>query len=1431
MAAIGGDTTKGLLLPFFDGEPTKFKGWWMRFKAYATIKNFSQAIQRIAETELPATEDMDVSADKPKKAARDRNLMAISCLTMSFQDDALLNMIEQSETAGWPSGLAYRVIDELFKKYRPVDIISRVEMRTRLSQVSMKQDEDPRVLFNKLASIQSAYNNSTQKIDPYDLIAVVLEKAPSKYKSILTAEQRNKGSNLTLNDLNSCMNDLYRTMNPNRVDSKEETEVALSATSTKFKGICRNCKKPGHMARDCRAKKVGISKDDGTGFKNLRPCRHCGGKHMDDTCWELPKNANNRPANWKSRTGQESANVACDIDTGPVVELLLSNIDDDPHNFSHQQDMLLQPDIWIGDTAATVHMSPHEQGMINIKNTRGGITVGNGEVMIAKKQGNIPCEICDKYGNTLKTGIITDVALTKGSPFNLFSLTKMMKQGWTLGGDKMKGITLKKEGKELTFDIPVETPKGVVYAMYMRRTEVAAPAFPINMSIEKAHRLLGHQSEEATRKTAKHLGWNITKGALPVCLSCTIGKAKQKNTVKSSEHTTCKNPGERIYTDIASIRPTDGMSVAKPHWCIKVDERTQLKFSSFHKHKDDMVEESCELFSKWKSEGNPVKYIRCDNAGENKSLQKRANGVDWKFNIQFEFTPRDTPQHNHLAELGLASIANKGRTLMSAANVPKAARGKLWIKAFDHATNLDGLIVTNIDGKEKTRYEHWYDKLPKWSHHLRTWGESGTVKIKTDTTPKIADRGIQCMFVGYSKDHDGDCYDMWYPKTNKVYTTRDVIWLNKMYYNSDDNKVMRVTSGIEGVVLPSTMDDSNNEDKKDEDNKEDGDEDNENDNVNNPVESDDGGDKPSGMTRSGAQFREIAATNIVSNPVQLTDVEIQYMKYMTTFGEIACVGAGLGGGFKYTTELHVMKYDEAMRTPDVAEWNQAVEDEHQRMIDNKVWMPVPKAEVPEDAKILTSTWAMKKKANGTYRARLNGRGFEQVPGVHFDPKSIAAPVVSLMTIRIVFILMLMAQWPGHVVDVRGAFLKGDFAEGETLYLHVPQGMERHYKDDVYLLLLKTLYGLKQAAYRFWLFLLTIVHKLECQRSKADPCLYFKWTENGKLLLWFSWVDDCFMTGPKEDLFKFKAGVMNAVECDDGGEIKEFVGCKVDINRAKKTLKLTQPVLLQSFTDEFQVNDNQQPLTPGIPTKALQIGTEPAVHGHKRSYYRSGVGKLMHLRRWSRPDMANAVRDLSRFNTNSSEEHLAAMHRAMCYAITTPTRGLTLAPNGEWDGDPTFEFEITGVADASYKPYHDTTSSVGGHAVFLQGATISEKSKVQQSTTLSVTEAELNSGMECIQDMLFAMRILESVGLKVKKPMNITIDNKGAVDYANNWTTGGRMRHAAVKLNFMRELKERGIIEVNWCRSEDMPADLFTKNLGGQLFQQHTAVFCGEDDHG
>jgi hypothetical protein len=97
-------------------------------------------------------------------------------------------------------------------------------------------------------------------------------------------------------------------------------------------------------------------------------------------------------------------------------------------------------------------------------------------------------------------------------------------------------------------------------------------------------------------------------------------------------------------------------------------------------------------------------------------------------------------------------------------------------------------------------------------------------------------------------------------------------------------------------------------------------------------------------------------------------------------------------------------------------------------------------------------------------------------------------------------------------------------------------------------------------------------------------------------------------------------------------------------------------------------------------------------------------------------------------------------------------------------------------------------------------------------------------------MLFKMQILESMGLKVKKPMIINVDNKGAKDFCDNWSVCGRTRHVEVKEIFLRELKESNVIDTNWIPGEDMTSDIYTYNLAGPLFEKHGAKFVGEDQY-
>jgi hypothetical protein len=87
-----------------------------------------------------------------------------------------------------------------------------------------------------------------------------------------------------------------------------------------------------------------------------------------------------------------------------------------------------------------------------------------------------------------------------------------------------------------------------------------------------------------------------------------------------------------------------------------------------------------------------------------------------------------------------------------------------------------------------------------------------------------------------------------------------------------------------------------------------------------------------------------------------------------------------------------------------------------------------------------------------------------------------------------------------------------------------------------------------------------------------------------------------------------------------------------------------------------------------------------------------------------------------------------------------------------------------------------------------------------------------------------------MGLKVKKPMILEMDNKGAVDLSKNWSVSGRTRHDCIRQSFLRELVEEGLIEVVWIPTDKNSADLFTKNLQGPVFEKHAREYVGNDEY-
>ena len=172
----------------------------------------------------------------------------------------------------------------------------------------------------------------------------------------------------------------------------------------------------------------------------------------------------------------------------------------------------------------------------------------------------------------------------------------------------------------------------------------------------------------------------------------------------------------------------------------------------------------------------------------------------------------------------------------------------------------------------------------------------------------------------------------------------------------------------------------------------------------------------------------------------------------------------------------------------------------------------------------------------------------------------------------------------------------------------------------------------------------------------------------------------------------------------------------------------------------------------------------------------------------------------------------------------------MRPNAVWDGSKDFEFEIGGRSDTDHAKDPVTRRSVSGGRVSLNGTAVNARSAGEKIVTLSVTESEQGGMVHCAQDMIYVKRVLESVGLKVKLPMLLECDNKGAIDLANNWSSGGRTRHVDSRQKWLRELKEKEIMKYQWIPGPGNDTDMHTKNLGGPEVEKHAQVYFGKDEY-
>ena len=293
--------------------------------------------------------------------------------------------------------------------------------------------------------------------------------------------------------------------------------------------------------------------------------------------------------------------------------------------------------------------------------------------------------------------------------------------------------------------------------------------------ITRFHRIYNHAGEVMLRKTAKAYDWELT-GKLEPCQDCLESNTRKKAVEKYTESKS-HIPGERIFLDGTSIKHR---SLGGSRFLVvAVDDATRHTWGRTLTKKSEQNSVIMRFLRLMKSRGTPVKFIRLDNAGENKDLQKKCQETSDLNDITFEFTGRDNPQANGVVERKIAVIFSRMRVLLAAAKIPVKLKNKLWAEVAMTAIDIENLLVSA--NQEEPSYRKFFKKdMPK-AEEMKQFGEMGIVKIPQKIKGKLANRGIPGMYLGRAKDHAADTYKLLNIKTERVIVSRDVIWLDKVY--------------------------------------------------------------------------------------------------------------------------------------------------------------------------------------------------------------------------------------------------------------------------------------------------------------------------------------------------------------------------------------------------------------------------------------------------------------------------------------------------------------------------------------------------------------------------------------------------------------------------------------------------------------------------
>lgn len=942
---------------------------------------------------------------------------------------------------------------------------------------------------------------------------------------------------------------------------------------------------------------------------------------------------------------------------------------------------------------------------------------------------------------------------------NLLSVSKIVRAGNKVVFNQ-EGCTIYNRNNEAV--IHVKESDGV-YKL-SSSTEVKGMFTNVNNNnLVNWHRKLGHLNYQSMCNmrdgAVQGMSFRNDPGILKSCEVCAMGKQSRQPFKSGKNQRKSKNILDIVHSDLCGEMEEISIGGAR-YFLTFIDDFSRKTFIYFLKSKSE-VESKFAEFIAWAENQfeRKIKVFRTDNGLE--FCNKRTEAVCVKNGIQHQRTVVYTPQQNGVAERMNRTIVERGRCLIFDAGLDKT----YWAEAANMAVFLINRSVCSIL-VDKTPEEVWTGNKVDLTN-LKLFGSPVMVHIPKQTRKKWDKKSHKLIFVGLDDNRKGfRCIDS---VTKKLFISRDVIFVEKVTDEVDEKSKEKFVSVR--------------------------------------VENEDEATENPNLDQSVVVIEDSSSSDIENSSYESFDDVLRDPDYEPNESELNQTSMFTRQRYlnHFVSSLNVEHSDdepltvnEAVLSRDAHKWKAAMKDEMNSLDENNTFDLV---DLPIGRKPVKTKWIFKIKRDGAgnvvrHKARLVAKGCSQKFGI--DYVETYSPVVRYASLR--FLIALAVKNGLHIdqMDAVTAFMQGDLME--EIYIEQPEGFEDG--STKVCKLNRAINGLKQSG-RVWnIKLVKALKSFGLNQSKLDPCVFYKKSLD---LLLAIWVDDIFIFWKDGNILnKLKNSLSAAFKMKDLGKANNCVG--IHITYDEDGICLDQSTYIKDVLKRFKMEDCKPVSTPSDTNQKLSITSTANEEGDEDITgsvpYQQLVGCLLFLAQGTRPDIAFAVNDVSRFNNNHRTTHWKAVKRILRYIKGTIDLKIHYTKNGNKN--------LVGYTDSDWASDLDKRRSCSGHFFKLSNGAVSWYSRRQQTVALSSTEAEYMSMASCIQESIWLKQFGSELDNSLHKSVQIYCDNQSAIDLATSDGYRQRTKHIDIRHHFIREKLENGTVTVEYISTDQMAADNLTK---------------------